>query len=87
LPDEFLLLIERAFEIKRLKEENIRLRKDLGKCYSAPNIIGESAGMRKHFPCQQSLSFDRQSSLVKGNRQELLPMTVHYQSSRKTDSL
>ncbi|MFN3396364.1 MAG: sigma-54-dependent transcriptional regulator, partial [Thermodesulfovibrionales bacterium] len=40
--DEFLLLIERALDVKRLREENIRLKHDLNKCYSFPNIIGHS---------------------------------------------
>ncbi|NCO83452.1 MAG: sigma-54-dependent Fis family transcriptional regulator, partial [Nitrospirae bacterium] len=36
--DEFLLLIERALEVKKLRNENIRLKKDLGRCYGFPNI-------------------------------------------------
>jgi len=84
--DEFLLLIERALELKRLKEENIKLRKDLGKCYSAPNIIGESAGMRKVFSLVDKISASDSTVLIlgeSGTGKELIATTVHYQSSRK----
>jgi len=84
--DEFLLLIERALEIKRLKEENLKLRKDLGKCYSAPNIIGESPGMRKVFSLVDKVSATDSTVLIlgeSGTGKELIASTVHYQSSRK----
>ncbi|MEK6653739.1 MAG: response regulator, partial [Thermodesulfobacteriota bacterium] len=47
--DEFLMLVERALELKRLKEENIRLRKDLNTYSRAPDIIGESTAMKRVF--------------------------------------
>ena len=47
--DEFRMLIERALEMKRLREDNIRLRKDLSRFFCFPNIIGESAAMKKVF--------------------------------------
>src|SRR5574340_884097 len=31
--DEFLLLVARALDIKKLREENVRLKKDLSRCY------------------------------------------------------
>src|SRR3989337_373769 len=54
--DAFLLLIERALELKRLKEENSRLRKDLNTYYRAPNIIGESDGMKRVFSLIEKVS-------------------------------
>ncbi|NNG46463.1 MAG: sigma-54-dependent Fis family transcriptional regulator [Deltaproteobacteria bacterium] len=84
--DGFLLLIERALEMKRLKEENIRLRKDLNTFYRAPNIIGESVAMQKVFSLIEKVSASEATVLVlgeSGTGKELVATTVHYQSSRK----
>lgn len=84
--DEFLMLIERALEIKKLKEENIRLRKDLGKCYSGPNIIGESSEMKKVFSLIEKVSVSDSTVLIlgeSGTGKELIATMIHYQSKRK----
>ncbi|MBF0459249.1 MAG: sigma-54-dependent Fis family transcriptional regulator [Nitrospirae bacterium] len=83
--DEFLLLIERALEMKRLKEENIRLKKDLSKCYSAPNIIGESIEMKKIFSIISNISALDTTVLVlgeSGTGKEIVATAIHYQSKR-----
>ena len=88
--DEFLLLIERALEIKRLKEENIRLRRDLSKCYSGPNIIGDSAEMNKVFSLVERVATADSTVLIlgeSGTGKELIATTIHYQSDRKDKML
>jgi len=84
--DEFLLLIERALEIKRLKEENLRLRKDLSQCYCGPHIIGESAEMKTVFSLIEKVAASDATVLIlgeSGTGKELVATTIHYQSSRK----
>lgn len=84
--DEFLLLVERALEIKRLKEENIRLRKDLGKCYAGPQIIGESEAMKKVHSLVERVSSSDSTVLIlgeSGTGKELIATTIHYQSRQK----
>jgi two-component system response regulator AtoC len=84
--DELLLLVERAVEIKRLKEENIRLRKDLNRCYSAPNIVGESGEMKAVFFLIEKVAPSDSTVLIlgeSGTGKELVATTIHYQSKRK----
>ena len=88
--DEFLLLIERALELKRLRDENIRLKKDLSKCYCSPNIIGESAEMKKVFSLIEKVSASDATVLIlgeSGTGKELIATTIHYQSKRKDKPL
>ncbi|MFZ5997210.1 MAG: sigma-54-dependent transcriptional regulator [Nitrospirota bacterium] len=88
--DEFLLLIERALEVQRLREENIRLKKDLSRCYCSPNIIGESEKMKRIFSLVDKVSASESTVLIlgeSGTGKELIATTIHYQSKRKDKSL
>ena len=88
--DEFLLLIERALLIKGLKEENIRLKKDLNRCYNGRNITGESAEMKKVFSLIEKVSASDATVLIlgeSGTGKELVATTIHYQSNRKDKPL
>ncbi|MDA8090291.1 MAG: sigma-54 dependent transcriptional regulator [Nitrospiraceae bacterium] len=88
--DEFLMLVERALETKRLREENIRLRRDLSRCYRAPNIVGESPEMKKVFSLIERVSASDSTVLIlgeSGTGKELVATTIHYQSKRKEKPL
>ncbi len=88
--DEFFLLVERALEIKKLKEENIRLRKDLGRCYRAPNIVGEGPEMKKVFSLIERVSESDSTVLIlgeSGTGKELVATTIHYQGKQKEKPL
>ncbi len=88
--DEFLLLIERALDVKRLKDENIRLKKDLSRCYCFPNIIGESQEMKKVYSLVEKVADSDSTVLIlgeSGTGKELIATTIHYQSKRKDKPL
>jgi DNA-binding NtrC family response regulator len=88
--DEFLMLIERAIELKRLKEENIRLRRQVNTCYRAPNMIGEGAAMKRVFSLIAKVSESASNVLIlgeSGTGKELVATTIHYQSRRKNKPL
>ena len=88
--DELFLIIERALTIKGLKEENIRLKKDLNRCYSVPNITGESAEIKKVFSLIGKVSAADATVLIlgeSGTGKELVATTIHYQSKRKDKPL
>ncbi|MBA4373695.1 MAG: hypothetical protein C0402_12650 [Thermodesulfovibrio sp.] len=88
--DEFMLLVSRALDMKKLREENIRLKKDLNRCYAAPNIVGESSGMKKVFSLIEKVSATDSTVLIlgeSGTGKELVATTIHYQSTRKDKPL
>ncbi|MCK7494203.1 MAG: response regulator [Comamonadaceae bacterium] len=64
--DEFLLIIERAPEVIRLREENIRLRRDLNRCYCFPNIVGESMAMKRVFSVIERVAASDATILIRG---------------------
>lgn len=88
--DEFRLLIERALEMKRLREDNIRLRKDINRYFCFPNIIGDSGAMKKVFSLIEKIAASDATVLIlgeSGTGKELIATTIHYQSSRKDKPL
>jgi two-component system response regulator AtoC len=88
--DEFRMLIERALEMKRLREDNIRLRKDINRYFCFPNIIGESAVMKKVFSLIEKVAASDSTVLIlgeSGTGKELVATTIHYQSPRKDKPL
>ncbi len=88
--DELFLLIRRALEIKGLQEENIRLRKDLRRCYNAPGITGDSAAVKKVLSLIEKVSASDATILIlgeSGTGKELVATTIHYQSKRRDKPL
>jgi len=88
--DEFLILMERALEVKRLRDENLRLKRDLGRCYSSDCIIGESVEMQRVFSLVDRVAGSDSTVLVlgeSGTGKELIATTIHYRSKRKDKPL
>jgi two-component system response regulator AtoC len=88
--DEFNLIVERALEVRTLREDNIRLRRDLSDYYSSPIIIGESAEIEKVFEFVGKVSQTDSTVLISGESgtgKELVASTIHYQSKRRNKPL
>jgi DNA-binding NtrC family response regulator len=86
--EEFTLIINRALEVKELRDENIRLRKNLSECFSFPNIIGDSPEMNKVYDLLNKVSIIDSTVLIlgeSGTGKELAASTIHYQSNRRKE--
>ncbi len=70
---------------KKLVQENVRLKKELGKRYSLPNIIGSTDTMQEVFHSVEVVSRSRSTVLIRGESgtgKELIAKAIHYQSTR-----
>ncbi len=84
--DEFMMIVERAFGVKRLRDENIRLRRDITTCYSLPHIVGESLAMKNVFSAVEMVAASDATVLLlgeSGTGKELIATAIHYQSRRR----
>ena len=84
--EELTLITNRALEVKELRDENIRLKRNLSECFSFPNIIGDSPEMNKVYDLIGKVSKIDSTVLVlgeSGTGKELVSSTIHYQSDRR----
>ncbi|RJQ48141.1 MAG: sigma-54-dependent Fis family transcriptional regulator [Nitrospiraceae bacterium] len=84
--EEFNLIVKRALEMKDLRDENARLKRDLSDCYSYPNIIGESDKMVAVQELARKVAQTDSTVLITGESgtgKELIATIIHYQSKRR----
>ena len=88
--EEFLLLVGRALEVKKLRDENLRLKRDIGKCYRTSSIVGESQVMKQVFSLVDRVAATDSTVLIlgeSGTGKELIASAIHYQGKRKDKAL
>jgi DNA-binding NtrC family response regulator len=84
--DELLLMVKRAINHKKLKEENVRLKEQLQRKFSFENIIGKSKVMQDVFEFIKASAPARSTILVQGESgtgKELVARAIHLNSDRK----
>jgi two-component system response regulator AtoC len=84
--DEIILVLKKAEERERLKEENRRLREDIEREYSFSSIIGKTARMREIFSLVKKVCDFKTSVLIlgeSGTGKELIARAIHFNSNRK----
>src|SRR5215510_12520578 len=84
--NHLLLLVERALEQARLRNENILLRDDWSRRYGFPRIIGESEVMKRAVGETQRVSQTEATVLLlgeSGTGKELFARAVHHLSNRR----
>jgi Nif-specific regulatory protein len=72
-------------EREKLVQENSRLKEELGRRYSLPNIIGGTDTMQEVFRVVEAVSKSQSTVLIRGESgtgKELIAKAIHYQSGR-----
>src|SRR5689334_21289433 len=84
--NHLLLLVERALEQARLRNENILLREEWSRRYGFPRIIGESDVMKRAVGETQRVAQTEATVLLlgeSGTGKELFARAVHHLSNRR----
>jgi DNA-binding NtrC family response regulator len=85
-PDELRLVVQRALERRRLLEENLQLRTEVGARYRFENIVGASPRMQEMFRLIARCAPTNSTVLLvgeSGTGKELVARAIHYNSLRK----
>lgn len=85
--DKLKLTIERAMENVRLKEENLRLKENLGIHFDRMHIIGRSTAMARLLETVSLVAPSEATVLITGESgtgKELIAGAIHFNSTRKT---
>ncbi len=85
-PDELSLLVLRAVEQRRLREENVQLRETLDEVAAAEQIVGDSPPMRKVMELVEHVSKTDATVLIlgeSGTGKEVIARAIHARSKRR----
>jgi len=83
--EEISLLVEKALEDRRLRAENISLRRELEGRYRFENLLGKSPAMQAVFELIQRVAPGDSNILITGESgtgKELVAKAIHYNSPR-----
>ena len=83
--DEFLSLVDKALNHKKLQAENFQLRTELNKKYKFDQIIGTSDGIKAATGMVERVADSDSTVLIHGESgtgKELMARAIHYNSSR-----
>jgi DNA-binding NtrC family response regulator len=89
-PQELRLVVTRALDHRRLKRENLQLKKQLHKRYGFANIVGNSEAIVKVFELIKKVADTDSTVLIlgeSGTGKELIARAIHYNSLRREGPL
>lgn len=84
--DHLTVVVEKALEVRKLRDENRELREALGKRYQFENIIGRSAAMQDIFATIDRIAPTRATVLLCGESgvgKDMIARAIHHHSPRK----
>ena len=86
LVEELKLVVDRALEELALREENIRLRRELLRVFAHNNMVGQSAGIRAILEMVRTVAPTTSTVLITGESgtgKELVARAIHEASTRR----
>src|SRR5262245_57840476 len=84
--DHLTVVVEKALEVRKLRDENRELREALGQRYKFENIIGGSAAMQEIFATIMRVAPTRATVLLAGESgvgKDMIARAIHQHSPRK----
>src|ERR1700684_2275335 len=84
--DHLTVVVEKALEVRKLREENRELREALGKKYQFENIIGHSRAMQEIFATIMRVAPNRATVLLAGESgvgKDMIERAIHHHSPRR----
>jgi two-component system response regulator AtoC len=84
--DHLLTVIQKALEVRALRDENRSLREELGRRYTFDNIVGRSPAMQEIFATILRVAPTRATVLLAGESgvgKDLIARAIHYHSPRR----
>lgn len=87
---DLLFVVEKALQFKQLKEENVRLKKELREKYGLKKIIGTSKAITDIYDIIKKVADTDGTILItgpSGTGKELIARAIHYHSSRSDKPL
>jgi len=84
--DHLMAVIQKALEVRALRDENIKLKEELGRRYEFENIVGRSPAMQEIFSTVTRVAPTRATVLIAGESgvgKDLIARAIHYHSPRR----
>jgi DNA-binding NtrC family response regulator len=84
--DHLMAVIQKALEVRALRDENIKLKEELGRRYELDNIVGRSPAMQEIFATVIRVAPTRATVLLAGESgvgKDLIARAIHYYSPRR----
>ncbi len=88
--DHLSVVVEKALEVRKLRDENRELREALGQRYQFENIIGHSPAMQEIFATIMRVAPTRATVLLAGESgvgKDMIARAIHQHSPRKRPSV
>src|SRR5690349_2213226 len=84
--DHLLQVVNKALEVRALRDENRQLKEELGRRYEFDNIIGRSSAMQEIFATVERVAPTRATVLLAGESgvgKDLIARAIHFRSPRR----
>src|SRR6266700_3074591 len=84
--DHLMQVVDKALEVRALRDENRKLKEELGRRYEFDNIIGRSGAMQEIFATIERVGPTRATVLLAGESgvgKDLIARAIHFHSPRR----